>query len=156
MDRQDKNYRRFYAAFNKLPHAGSPEGDKEATVAAFTDGRTCHLHEMKASEYREMCRTLESRLGYNDVRKKKRSTCLRLMQQAGLDTTDWTRINEFCGNARIAGKEFALLSVDELDFLARKLRAIGRNGGLKKKDNANKQQVTIINYGTARQASGEC
>ncbi len=157
MERQGKDYRRFYAAFNKLPHAGSPEEDKEATVESFTNGRTTHLHEMKAREYQEMCRTLEGRLGFYDVRKKKRSVCLRLMQQAGIDTTDWTRINEFCRNARIAGKEFSLLNIGELEALARKLRAISRNGGLKSKETNKGPQVTIINYGTTRQqANGEC
>lgn len=151
MERQGKNYRRFYAAFNKLPHAGSPEEDKEATVESFTNGRTSHLSEMKGREYQEMCRTLEGRLGFYDVRKKKRSVCLKLMQQAGIDTTDWARINEFCRNARIAGKEFALLGIGELEALARKLRAINHNGGLKSKEPNKEPQVTIINYGTARQ-----
>ena len=54
----------------------------------------------------------------------------RLMQQLGIDTTDWPRINAFCRDRRIAGKEFGALTLPELDVLALKLRAIQRSGGL--------------------------
>ena len=53
------------------------------------------------------------------------------MQQMGIDTTDWNRINAFCQDQRIAGKPFARLTNDELDALAVKLRSIQRKGGLK-------------------------
>ena len=64
-----------------------------------------------------------------------RTTSLRekLMQQAGIDTTDWQRINDFCRHPRIAGKEFARLTLEELDSLQTKLRSIMRKGGLKPK-----------------------
>ena len=52
------------------------------------------------------------------------------MQQLGIDTTDWPRINAFCRDRRISGKEFGALTPPELDALALKLRAIQRSGGL--------------------------
>jgi hypothetical protein len=56
-----------------------------------------------------------------------------IMQKLGIDTTDWTRINAFCQDQRISGKVFGRLTIEELDALAEKIRAIQRKGGLKQK-----------------------
>ena len=127
-----QNYHRIYASFNRLP--GDREDMKDTLVSSFTDGRTTHLHEMTQKEYDAMCASLEERTGWKEQLKKKRSLCLKLMQQAGIDTTDWQRINEFCRHPKIAGKTFARLSLSDLDTLQTKLRAILRKGGLKQKD----------------------
>ena len=125
-----ENYHRFYASLSRLP-GGDTEDMKETLVSSFTDGRTTHLHEMTQSEYDSMCSSLEARTGWKEKLRKKRSVCLRLMQKAGVDTTDWQRINAFCRNPKIAGKEFAQLGVKDLDALQMKLRAIMRKGGLR-------------------------
>ena len=125
-----RNYHRFYASLNRLP-GGNTEDMKESLVWSFTDGRTTSLKEMTQKEYNAMCASLEERTGWKDELRKKRSVCLRLMQKAGIDTTDWQRINDFCRNPKIAGKEFAQLGVQDLDALQVKLRAIMRKGGLK-------------------------
>jgi hypothetical protein len=127
------NYHRFYASLNRLP-GGNTEDMKETLVSSFTDGRTTHLHEMTQKEYDAMCASLEERTGWKEQLKKKRSLCLKLMQKAGVDTADWQRINDFCRNPKIAGKEFAQLGVKDLDALQVKLRAIMRRGGLKKRE----------------------
>lgn len=119
----ERNYARFYSLLKKLPGA-----DKETLVSSFTNGRTLHLHEMSAKEYVAMCASLEEHTGWRVQLKKKRSLCLKLMQQAGIDTTDWQRINDFCRHPRIAGKEFARLTLEELDSLQTKLRAIMHKG----------------------------
>lgn len=119
----ERNYARFYSLLKKLP-----EADKETLVSSFTNGRTVHLHEMSAKEYASMCATLEEHTGSRVQLKKKRSLCLKLMQQAGIDTTDWQRINDFCRHPRIAGKVFAKLTLADLDSLQTKLRAIMRKG----------------------------
>lgn len=119
------NYHRFYALLNRLP-GGNTEDVKETIVSSFTDGRTVHLHEMSRKEYNEMCAQLEERTGWKDEIRMKRSLCLKLMQQWGVDTTDWQRVNSFCLDMRIAGKEFARLGVDELEALSVKLRAMLR------------------------------
>ena len=124
----ERNYARFYCLLKKLPGA-----DKETLVSSFTNGRTVHLHEMNAKEYAAMCATLEKHTDWRVQLKKKRSLCLKLMQQAGIDTTDWQRINDFCRHPRIAGKVFRQLSLADLDSLQTKLRAIMRKGGLKQK-----------------------
>ena len=124
----ERNYARFYCLLKALPGA-----DKETLVSSFTNGRTLHLHEMSAKEYVAMCASLEEHTGWRVQLKKKRSLCLKLMQQAGIDTTDWQRINDFCRHPRIAGKVFAKLTLADLDSLQTKLRAIMRKGGLKQK-----------------------
>ena len=129
---QINNYHRFYASLNRLP-GGNTEDMKETLVSSFTDGRTTSLKEMTQKEYNAMCASLEERTGWKEQLKKKRSLCLKLMQKAGIDTTDWQRINDFCRNPKIAGKEFAQLGVKDLDALQVKLRAIMSKGGLKAK-----------------------
>lgn len=130
----ERNYARFYCLLKALPGA-----DKETLVSSYTDGRTVHLREMSPKEYAAMCASLEEHTGWRDQVRKKRSLCLKLMQRLDVDTRDWTRINEFCRNPRIAGKEFAKLGVKELEALSVKLRAIERKGGLKPKVAAPRQ-----------------
>ena len=122
----ERNYTHFYCLLKRLPGA-----DKETLVEQYTGGRTTHLREMSPKEYAEMCASLEEHTGWRDQVRKKRSLCLKLMQQAGIDTTDWQRINDFCRHPKIAGKVFARLTLTELDSLQTKLRAIMRKGGLK-------------------------
>ncbi len=125
-----ENYHRFYASLKRLP-GGSSEDVKETLVSSFTDGRTTSLKEMTQKEYDAMCASLEERSGWKEQLRKARSLCLKLMQKAGIDTSDWQRINDFCRSPRIAGKDFARLGVKELDALQVKLRAIMRKGGLR-------------------------
>lgn len=122
------NYARFYTLLKKMPGA-----DKETLVEQYTNGRTTHLRETTQQEYNKMCRDMEQVAGYDEfvegIRRqlrRKRSVCLKLMQQLGIDTTDWNRVNAFCEDARIAGKAFRHISIDELEVLAVKLRAIKR------------------------------
>lgn len=162
MEGMVKNYRRFYAAFNKLQHYGNDEDQKRGLIETYTKGRTSHLTEMTQREYVAMCKGLENMLGYGDQRKRRRSICLHLMQEIGVDTKDWQRINDFCQHPRISGKVFALLDIGELEDLALKLRAIKRKGGLKNhqpdggkmvaknESNVNCQNIIIISNGTER------
>lgn len=124
------NYHRFYALLGRL-YTTDRDETKAMLVSSFTDGRTTHLHEMTRKEYDALCTSLEERTGWKEQLKKKRSLCLKLMQKAGVDTTDWARVNDFCQNPKIAGKVFAQLGLKDLDALQVKLRAIERKGGLK-------------------------
>ena len=103
----ERNYARFYGLLKKLPGA-----DKETLVYCTTCGRTTSLREMTSEEYDELCASMEELTGWKVQVKKARSVCLKLMQQAGIDTTDWQRINDFCRHPRIAGKEFARLTLE--------------------------------------------
>ncbi len=124
----ERNYARFYTLLKKLAGA-----DKETLVEQYTSGRTTHLHETTMQEYNAMCNDMERVAGYDEfvesIRRqlrRKRSEALKLMQQLGIDTTDWNRVNAFCQDPRIAGKAFRHISIDELEALAVKLRAIKR------------------------------
>ena len=128
----ERNYHRFYALFGKLAYDGDRNDLKEQLVSQCTDGRTVHLHEMKRGEYEVLCQCVERLTGLKERLRKERSSSLKLMQELGVDTADWTRVNAFCQDARIAGKPFARISIEEHEVLQKKLRAIRRNGGLKR------------------------
>ena len=123
----ERNYARFYTLLKLLPGA-----DKETLVAQYTDGRTTSLRETTPQEYDQMRRQLRCR----------RSEVLKLMQQLGIDTTDWNRVDAFCKDVRIAGKAFRHISIDELEALAVKLRIIERKGGLKARQQQPEQPTT--------------
>lgn len=142
----ERNYARFYTLLKKLPRA-----DKETLVEQYTHGRTTHLHETSIQEYNTMCKDMERVAGYDERReamrkelKRKRSVCLKLMQQLGVDTTDWARVDNFCQNPRLAGKPFRNISMEELEDLSVKLRAIKRKGGLKPKQQPVEQKTSFI------------
>lgn len=141
---QERNYARFYALLKRLPGA-----DKETLVCQYTRGRTVHLHETSIQEYNMMCNDMERVAGYDERRETlrkelrgKRSVCLKLMQKAGIDTTDWQRVNDFCRHPRIAGKAFAQLNVSDLDVLQTKLRSIMRKGGLNRANQNNRSNLS--------------
>lgn len=127
-----ENYSRFYAIFNRLPYKGDREEFKKSVVMQYTWNRTEHLHEMTDREYNDCCAALEKMLAPDarDVfireRKKWRSSALHQLQLYGVDTTDWNKVNEFCKQPRIAGKEFRDLDCVELEALTKKMRAIIR------------------------------
>lgn len=128
------NYNRFYALLKRMPIQGDEV--KEQFVSQYTNGRTTSLREITPSEYNTMCETLEKSLKdtwsiNKDNLRKARSPVLKIIQRLGIDTTDWVRINAFCSDSRIAGKEFASLNLEELETLKKRLLAIERHGGIK-------------------------
>lgn len=127
-----RNYARFYVLLNRLPAADRDEL-KASLVSQFTGGRTESLREMKDKEYDAMCNELQqmeanrkARDAYREELRRKRSAALHLMQKYGIDTTDWSRVDAFCKNPRIGGKEFRRLTAEELELLSLKLRLILR------------------------------
>lgn len=137
--REIENFARFYGLLSRMRFNGDREELKAALVRSFTEGRTDSLLQMRPEEYEHLCRRLEEQLGVKEERaaqrellRKHRSCCLKLMTTLGVMTCDWQRVNEFCRHPRIAGKDFALLTTDELIALQKKLRAIERAGGLKR------------------------
>lgn len=127
------NYSRFYVLLNRLPV--HDDEMKERLVLQYTGGRTASLRQMSEAEYNTMCNALDGSLKdprntRQELLRKRRSQALHVIQRLGVDTTDWARINAFCRDARIAGKEFAALGPEELAALTVKLRGIERRGGL--------------------------
>lgn len=133
------NYSRFYTLLGRMAFDGDKEELKESLVSQFTGGRTDSLREMARKEYEALCAHLDTVTNYSRTMRRKRSLCLKLMQKLGVDTWDWSRVNLFCQDSRIAGKPFARLSVEELDALSVKLRAIERSGGLKPTESSRKE-----------------
>jgi hypothetical protein len=130
------NFARFYSILKRVPKIGDNEYLKKEMVSVATGGRTESLKEITRKEYDDLCNLLEKRFPekrniYVEQRRKKRSSCLKLMQKIGVDTTDWTTINNFCKSPKIAGKVFAELDIKELQQLSIKLRMILK----KQKDN---------------------
>ncbi len=126
------NYSKFYMLMGLMVYEGDREELKESLVSQFTGGRTSHLHEMERKEYEALCAHLDTVTNYSRTMRRKRSLCLHLMQRLKIDTADWNRVNLFCQDARIAGKPFARIGIDELDALAVKLRSIENKGGLRR------------------------
>lgn len=156
MRQEVTNFARFYASFNLLPYNGDREEFKKSIVMQYTWNRTDSLREMTRKEYDECCNALEKLTGRKDDLKKKRSVCLKLMQQIGIDTTDWARINDFCMNPRIAGKPFARISPEGLGELSVKLRSIRRKGGLKPVKEKNKERSGGVAYVFFDPAAPKC
>lgn len=127
-----RNYSRFYALLGRMPTTDK-DGLKVDLVRQYTDNRTDSLREMTDKEYDAMCDGMQRQSnGYKareiarEELRRKRSAALHLLQKNGIDTTDWHRVNEYCGNPRITGKPFGKLTIDELDLLCIKLRMIIR------------------------------
>lgn len=127
----NKHYRRFYAAYGRLPYSGDKAELKKTLVLEHTDNRSEHLSDMTEDEYDSLCRNIEAKVKlteaaetYRKNLKKKRRTVLVLLKEYGVNTEDWSDIDRFCEQATISGKKFAQLTIPELDSLNRKMRSI--------------------------------
>ena len=123
------NFARFYSILKRVPKIGDNEYLKKEMVSVATGGRTESLKEITRKEYDDLCNLLEKRFPekrdiYVEQRRKKRSSCLKLLQKIGVDTTSWPAINDYCKNPKIADKVFAELDIEELQQLSKKLRMI--------------------------------
>ncbi len=125
--RNVKNFARFFALKKQMPYFD--ETLKEEYVSTFTGGRTISLRGMSPIEYNAMCDAIEQKLGggpFIDELKAQRSAVLKRMTKLGVDTSDWDEVDKFCLNARIAGKTFRQLNIDDLRLLIPRLEAITR------------------------------
>lgn len=116
------SYARFYAIARRIE--GFDDAMKESLVWQYTNKRTTSLHEMTEREYNSMCTALERKDGLQEELRAVRSKVLHQMQLIGVDTADWSAINAYCMDNRIAGKPFGWLKIYELEELLKKLRAI--------------------------------
>ena len=130
MSGQVTNFARFYTLLNRMPYVGDKEDLKRELVLQGTNGRTNSLREVSKKEYAAICEAMERVAPVNDRDKfaeqlrKSRSVCLRLMQKIGVDTTSWKAVNDYCKSPKIAGADFRVLSIYDLDRLSLKLRMI--------------------------------
>lgn len=130
MQGQITNFARFYTLLNRMPYVGDKEDLKRELVLQGTNGRTNSLREVSKKEYASICEAMErvapgiDRDKFAEQLRKSRSVCLRLMQKIGVDTTSWKAVNDYCNSPKIAGADFRVLSIDDLDRLSLKLRMI--------------------------------
>jgi|WetSurMetagenome_2_1015567.scaffolds.fasta_scaffold53832_2 hypothetical protein len=125
------NYSRF---FKLIANLGMKPEDRKWLVSNFTHGRTDSLKELSYREYADLCKSLEPSITETLQKKelrKWRSNCLHLLQKCDVNTSDWDCVNYYCKNPKIAGKAFAMLTIEELQHLCRKLRSIQKKGNLK-------------------------
>ena len=121
-----ENYAAFYSLLNRLP-TSDRDALKESIVSQYTEGRTTSLRDMTLKEYSAAVSAMQKLVPptYQEqlrkILRQKRSAVL-----LGIDTADWDRVNAFCRDSRIAGKEFRELDCEALDTLQVKLRAIRR------------------------------
>lgn len=129
------NYAAFYALLKRMPGA-----TKEQLVAEFSGGRTTSLREMKSQEYRTMIWRMQQIVNKGSENlKKMRSGALHQLQLLGINTADWSEVNRYVSQSRIAGKVFASLSIEDLRELTKKLRAIKQ-----KKDAEMRAQLLVL------------
>lgn len=113
-------------------------------IGELTDGRTTSTKGLTYAEAQYLAgyitganvklRTSAEEMAIRSL-KRQRSAVLKRMQQIGVDTTDWNRVNAFLRQPRIAGKPLYELDGGELDALIPKLESI------KKKMKENGQTV---------------
>lgn len=116
---KDRNYAIAFVFLRQYPHI-----TKEDIALKYSSGRSSSLKDLTDEEYLRMCRDLGGSEERKEELRKARSSVLHLLQSYGIDTLDWTRINAFCAQPRIAGKPFGALSVAELRKLSTKLRSM--------------------------------
>lgn len=144
MPQRRKDYRKFWAVFNRLSIRGDREECRRQIVSQYTRGCSDSLKEMTAQEYEACVAGMQSLLGSVEDLRKCRSACLKQMQRLGIDTTDWDNVDAFCLDPRIAGKRFAWLDPEELTALQKKLHAIMRKGGLREERETGERSCGIM------------
>lgn len=128
MKQEITNYGRFFSAYRRLQIPGDPEEIRRGLILQYTGGRTGSLKEMTRQEYTLLCEGVELMTRTRDELKKRRSIALKLMQELGVDTTDWAKVDNFCRHPRISGKRFCKLDIEDLMDLAGRLRTMKRKG----------------------------
>ncbi len=127
---KQRNYARFYILLNRCPVEDKNEL-KADIISQFTNGRTESIRAVSDKEYEEICNALQDASVNHQARereraelRRKRSSVLHQLQRLGIDTSNWDKVNAYCSDPRIAGKEFRALTAADLDALNTKLRAI--------------------------------
>lgn len=134
-----RDYTAIWGLINATRGVLEAEEAKEIAVSEVSGGRTTSLRELSDRELtllrvrlRAQARSLAP--SKDKTRTRRRSMCLHLMEEYGIDTHDWNRINAFVEDPRIAGKPFGRLTSEELSALSRKLRAMIRKLGIRNEE----------------------
>lgn len=127
-----RSYRPFYALLAKL-QTSDREELKEDIVYSVSNGRTKSLSALSDKELAEAIRFLSNAAGKSvkkpaatDKQRELRSVIITLLEKLGVYVInkDWSAVNTFLMQPRIAGKMLYEMDEAELAALGRKLRAI--------------------------------
>jgi hypothetical protein len=143
------SHARFYALLKQIPRVG-----KEELVWQYSNLRTTSLSEFYSLDpqgYRRMINEMQMLVneinGYNprtpDVAelKRLRSAILHRLQKHGIDTTDWSRVNAFMRQPRIAGKTLGEMTIEEMQVFIPKMQSILAKDKLKQMEIKRLQQL---------------
>lgn len=121
-------HEQFFMLLQKLPGA-----EKEQLVWLYSGMLTTSLKEFlkeKPEDYKRMIADLQMKIN-NPARssqdpeiKRLRSSILHRLQKHGVDTTNWTNVNLFLQQTRIAGKRLYEMNAKEMQDLIKKLESI--------------------------------
>lgn len=123
-------YDKFFSLLAQMPGA-----TKEDMIWQYSGMLTTSLREFyakKPEEYKRMIAELAvkaqgtGRRAQGEELKRLRSGVLKRLQLHGVDTTDWSRVNSFLVQPRIAGKLLFEMDANELRKLIAKLEQILR------------------------------
>lgn len=127
-----RGYSDIWAMIGQLPLGGmTVEELKCVLVSSVSKGRTESLRELTGGELERLRQELRGKTGSkprksDGEKRRKRSQVLKLIEAYGVDTKDWTAVNAFVEEERIAGKAFSQLTLEELGQLRRKMWSINR------------------------------
>ena len=125
--KKTQNHSQFYVLLAKMPGVEKEELVWEAShmlttsLSEFLDKNPSGYKAMIANMHRTIAKM---RPQNNTDIKIYRSALLKRMQKYGIDTTDWTKVNGFLKQPKIAGKVMYDLSIDEIKNLISKMESI--------------------------------
>lgn len=125
------NYNDIWGMISKIDYPLTRDEIKNLLCDQVSKGRTDSLRDLTDKELFALRKELRSRISSaspgvmlgGDL-KRKRSIILRKLTAYGVDTQSWRAINAFVSDARIAGKPFKDLTLQDLSRLERKMSAI--------------------------------
>lgn len=121
--------------------ASMPGAEKEELVWEYSHKLTTSLAEFyktRPAQYKKMISDMQrtisqsakpddkTKLIIDRELKKRRSAILLRLQKMGVDTTNWSIVNKFMRNPKIAGKTLGEMDSEEMEMLIPKLEAIMR------------------------------
>jgi hypothetical protein len=133
MNNTKNSHGRFFGLLKQMPFT-----TKEELVLEYSNNKTASLswfRDIMPRDYDRMIQDMQqivdsmkqpknktqqqpSKFTTSAVTKQYRSAILKRLQQHGIDTTNWDRVNSFMENPRIAGKRLYEMSDQEMiDFI---------------------------------------
>jgi hypothetical protein len=152
METKQVSHARFYALLRQIPQAS-----KEELVWQYSGmltGSLTEFVERKPNEYKRMIYDMQNLVNEinerlskdaNDAKraelKRLRSAILHRLQKHGIDTTDWTKVNAFMRQPRIAGKTLGEMTLNELQDFIPKMESILAKDRVKQREIERLQQL---------------